>query len=105
MPSREDIRDVTHTVSHPFSQNRQPMHREAREIIYEREREGSKRTMLLHDGQELDNDLGARADQDLALAGLLGVVDGVEGIVENRSLDHFGGVELRFSDRLGNAEK
>jgi len=49
------------------------------------------RTMALHDLQELDNDLGAGSDQDLALAGLLGVVDGVEGIVENRSADHFGG--------------
>ena len=39
--------------------------------------------MTLHDLEELDDDLGARSDQDLALAGLLGVVDGVEGIVEN----------------------
>ena len=48
--------------------------------------------MLLHDGQELDNDLGAGPDQDLALAGLLGVVDGVERIVEDRGLGHFGGL-------------
>ena len=48
-------------------------------------------TVLLHDGQELDDDLGGRADQDLALAGLLGVVDGIEAVVENGSLDHFGG--------------
>jgi hypothetical protein len=50
-----------------------------------------KLTVTLHDGQELDNDLGGRADQDLALAGLLGVVDGIEAVVENGSLDHFGG--------------
>lgn len=49
--------------------------------------------MLLHDLEELDDDLGGRADQDLALAGLLGVVDAVEGIVEDGSADHFGGVE------------
>jgi hypothetical protein len=49
-------------------------------------------TVTLHDGQELDNDLGGRADHDLARAGLLGVVDGVERIVENGGLDHFGGV-------------
>lgn len=56
--------------------------------------------MLLHDGQELDDDLGAGSDEDLALAGLLGVVDGVERIVQNTSLDHFGGIEeLRFSNR------
>lgn len=53
---------------------------------------GIKRTVALHDLEELDDDLGARSDQDLALAGLLGVVDAVEGIVENGSADHFGGV-------------
>jgi hypothetical protein len=47
--------------------------------------------VLLHDAEELDNDLGARSDQDLALTGLLGVVDGVERIVEDGSLDHFDG--------------
>lgn len=56
------------------------------------QQEGIRRTVTLHDGQELDNDLGGRADHDLALAGLLGVVDGVERIVENGSLDHFGGL-------------
>jgi hypothetical protein len=49
--------------------------------------------VTLHDLEELDNDLGARSDQDLALAGLLGVVDGVEGIVEDGSADHFGGID------------
>jgi hypothetical protein len=53
-------------------------------------------TVALHDGQELDNDLGGRANQDLALAGLLGVVDSIEAIVENGSLDHVGGCG-RFS--------
>lgn len=48
--------------------------------------------MLLHDLQELDNDLGGRSDQDLALAGLLGVVDALESIVENGSADHLDGV-------------
>jgi len=52
--------------------------------------------MLLHNGQKLDNDLGARPDQDLALARLLGVVDGVERIVEDGCLDHCGGMK-RFS--------
>lgn len=55
--------------------------------------------MLLHDAQELDNDLGRRSDQNLALASLLGVVDGVERIVEDGGLDHFGGG--RFSGRGG----
>jgi hypothetical protein len=53
--------------------------------------------VTLHDGQELDNDLGGRADHDLALASLLGVVDGIEAIVEDGSLDHFGGCRGRFS--------
>jgi len=48
-------------------------------------------TVLLHDLEELDNDLGGRADHDLALAGLLGVVEAVERIVEDGSADHFGG--------------
>lgn len=55
--------------------------------------------MALHDLEELDNDLGRRTDQDLALAGLLGVVDGVERIVEDGGADHVGGVEWRFSSR------
>lgn len=50
------------------------------------------RTVTLHDLEELNNDLGARSDQDLTLAGLLGIVDGVKSIVENGSADHFGGV-------------
>lgn len=39
--------------------------------------------MLLHDREELDNDLGARADHHLALSLLLGVVDGVEAVIED----------------------
>lgn len=49
----------------------------------ERGEQDDKRTVLLHDAQELDNDLGARSDEDLALARLLGVVDAVERIVED----------------------
>jgi hypothetical protein len=48
--------------------------------------------VTLHDLEELDDDLGAGSDQDLALAGLLGVVDAVEGIVEDGSADHLGSV-------------
>jgi hypothetical protein len=39
--------------------------------------------VLLHDAEELDDNLGGRSDQDLSLSGLLGVVDGIERIVEN----------------------
>ena len=49
--------------------------------------------MALHDLEELDDDLGGRSDQDLALAGLLGVVDVVGSIVEDGSANHFGGCE------------
>jgi hypothetical protein len=58
----------------------------------------SKLTVLLHDRKELDDDLGRRTDQDLTLAALLGVVDGVKGIVEDGSLDHFCGCLARFSN-------
>lgn len=44
--------------------------------------------MSLHDAQELDNDLGRRSNHDLALAGLLGIVDGVERIVEDGVFGH-----------------
>lgn len=46
-------------------------------------------SVLLHDAQELDDDLGGRPDDDLPLAGLLGIVDGVQAVVEDGSLDHF----------------
>lgn len=48
--------------------------------------------MLLHDVQELDNDLRRGTDQDLTATHLLGVVDGVERIVENGGADHFDGL-------------
>ena len=57
--------------------------------------------MALHDLEELDNDLGGRTDQDLALAGLLGVVEAVKRIVEDGSADHFGDGVRRFSNRGG----
>ena len=39
--------------------------------------------MLLHDAQELDDDLRRRSDEDLSLSGLFGIIDGVERIVED----------------------
>lgn len=62
-----------------------------------------RHTVALHDLQELDDDLGGGADQDLALAGLLGVVDALERIVQDGGADHLGGVGRsgwRFSNRL-----
>lgn len=61
--------------------------------------ERSLLTVLLHDAQELDNNLRARSDEDLALSSLLGIVDGVKRIVQHGSLDHFVGVSSRFSNR------
>ena len=63
------------------------------------QQEGTRRTVTLHDGQELDNDLGGRADHDLALAGLLGVVDGVKRIVQDGGL-HFGGCVVLCGDSV-----
>lgn len=60
----------------------------------------SERTMLLHDPEEPDDDLGRRPDQDLALASPLGVVDRDESVVKNRSASHLDGSESRrFSNR------
>jgi hypothetical protein len=42
-----------------------------------------RHTMLLHDTEELDNDLRAGSDEDLSLSGLLSVVDGIERIVQD----------------------
>lgn len=38
-------------------------------------------TVALHNAQELDNDLGGRADEHLALAATLGIDDVVEAVV------------------------
>ena len=53
--------------------------------------------MLLHDVEELDDDFGAWSDEDLPLAGLFGVVDRFEGIVEDTGSNHYAGTGLRFS--------
>ena len=50
--------------------------------------------MLLHDTEELDDNLGGRTDQNLSLSGLLGVIDGIERIVQYRGLDHIDGLEI-----------
>jgi hypothetical protein len=60
--------------------------------------------VLLHDGKELDDDLGGRADQDLATASLFGVVDRIESVVENGSADHLDGIVeffLRRDSQIG----
>lgn len=48
----------------------------------------AQHTVLLHDAEELDNDFAARPDHHLALARLLGVVNGVERIVEDGCACH-----------------
>jgi hypothetical protein len=52
----------------------------------------SMRTVLLHDTEEFDDDLGARSNHALSLACFLGIVDCLEGIVKNGGLDHVGGI-------------
>lgn len=56
-----------------------------------------RHTVLLHDTEELDDDLGRWVEEDLSLSRLLGVVDGVKRIVEDGGLDHVCG--WRFSNR------
>ena len=51
----------------------------------------SERTVLLHHAQKLDDDLRAGTDQDLTLASFLRVVNGVERIIKDTCLDHYGG--------------
>jgi hypothetical protein len=57
--------------------------------------ENPQRTVALHHSEELDDDLGAWSDHDLALSRLFGVVDGIERIVEDGGFDHGG--DGRFS--------
>jgi hypothetical protein len=59
-------------------------------------------TVLLHNLEELDDDLRGRPDHNLALSSLLGIVDAVEGIVKDRSANHLVGIRWRFSNRGGN---
>lgn len=61
-------------------------------IYAPRKEKKAQHTMLLHDLEELDNDLGRRTDQDLTLAHLLGVVDALESIIQNGGVDHLDGV-------------
>lgn len=44
--------------------------------------------MVLHQGQELDDDLGRGADEDLTLATLLRVNDGLEAVVLKQKIKH-----------------
>lgn len=46
-------------------------------------------TMLLHNFQELHDDLAGRADEDLPLTALLGIVHCLEGISQNAHAHHF----------------
>jgi hypothetical protein len=47
--------------------------------------------VLLHNGQNLDDDLGRRSDQNLSLSSSLGVDDVVQAVVKNGDSDHFEG--------------
>ena len=55
-------------------------------------------TMSLHDGEKFDYHFRAGADEHLALAGLLSIVDGIKRIIQDTCFDHFD-VGLRFSTR------
>jgi hypothetical protein len=51
--------------------------------------------VLLHDSEELLDDLGAWSDHDLTLSCLFGIVDSVEAVVENGCSDHDDGSVTR----------
>ena len=48
-------------------------------------------TVLLHDAQELDDDLRTGPDHDLPLARLFGIVDALEGVIEDACSNHLEG--------------
>ncbi len=52
-------------------------------------------TVLLHDLQELDNNLGGWSDQDLTLSTLLSIGNGLEDIGEHRHLSHLIYISLK----------
>lgn len=53
-------------------------------------------TVLLHDRQDLDNDLAGGPDEHLPLSSSLGIDDVVQAVVENGDSGHLGG--LLFAD-------
>lgn len=46
-------------------------------------------TVLLHNLEELNSNLGSRADDNLTLTAVLGVGDVLEGVVEDRNKNHW----------------
>lgn len=48
----------------------------------------TKHTMLLHDDEELNDDLRRRSDHDLALAALFSIVHALEGIIQDANSHH-----------------
>lgn len=48
-----------------------------------------QRTVLLHNTQEFNNHFRAWADKYLTFPSFLGVVDGIERIIEDACFDHF----------------
>lgn len=46
-------------------------------------------SVLLHDSQELDDDLGRRSNDNLSLTSLFSVGNGLKSVSENRSASHF----------------
>ena len=67
--------------------------------------DGVLRTVLHHLLQELNDDLGGRTDQHLALATLLGVEDAAKAVVQHRDAHHpvFQRGDV-IRDRCGTAE-
>lgn len=55
--------------------------------------------MLLHDGEDLDNDLGGRSDEDLSLSSSLGVDD----VVLQNPVSNLIVLVLSFSDIIPNS--
>lgn len=56
--------------------------------------------MLLDHTQEADDHLRGRANKDLALASLLGVVNGLKGVSKNRTAGHCGVLVCQLKQEL-----
>lgn len=61
-------------------------------------------TVLLHDLEELDDDLGGGADQDLTLSTLFGVINALKSIVQHADTDHLFS-ERKCLERVGTTQK
>ena len=62
-------------------------------------------TVLLHDLQELDDDLGGGADKNLTLSTLFGIVNALKSIVQHADTNHLFFKREKSLERVGTTQK